>query len=69
MLSEHPTVNVSVQSLHFFFDDHTGIPDPVTRKETIHWFRSEFERNRDLTDVVSQRQLLSAIRFMQFRSL
>ncbi|KAF8807564.1 hypothetical protein BYT27DRAFT_7100046 [Phlegmacium glaucopus] len=29
-----------------------GIPDPVTRRETIHWFRSEFERNRDLTDVL-----------------
>lgn len=38
----------------FFWWSHTAIPDPVTRKETIHWFRSELERNRDLTDVVSQ---------------
>jgi Complex 1 protein (LYR family) len=53
-------------SLHLFFVDGytTGIPDPVTRKETIHWFRSEFERNRDLTDVVSRRDLRTAIRFM-----
>ncbi|KAF8167940.1 hypothetical protein B0H34DRAFT_792608 [Crassisporium funariophilum] len=28
-----------------------GIPDPVTRKETVAWIRSEFERNRHLTDV------------------
>jgi hypothetical protein len=48
-----------------FFDDHTGIPDPVTRKQTIHWFRSEFERNRELTDVVSRQSLLSTIRFME----
>ena len=52
MLSEHPRVNVPVQSLHLF-NDHTGIRDPVTRKETIQWFRSELERNRDLTDAVS----------------
>lgn len=50
------------------FDGHAGIPDPVTRRETIHWFRSEFERNRDLTDVVRQRQPLPAVRFMQFCS-
>ncbi|KAF9569729.1 hypothetical protein CPC08DRAFT_6865 [Agrocybe pediades] len=27
------------------------IPDPVTRKETVAWIRSEFERNRQLTDL------------------
>ncbi|KIM48043.1 hypothetical protein M413DRAFT_219174 [Hebeloma cylindrosporum] len=26
------------------------IPDPVTRQETVAWIRSEFERNRNLTD-------------------
>jgi len=54
--------------LHFFLMATQGIPDPVTRRETIHWFRSEFERNRDLTDVVCDRQFLSAFRFMQFCS-
>lgn len=28
------------------------IPDPVTRRETVAWIRSEFERNRHLSDVV-----------------
>ena len=57
MLSERPKVDVPVQFLcTFFFHDHTGIPDPVTRKETIQWFRSELERNRYLTDVVSLSQ-------------
>ena len=28
------------------------IPDPVTRKETISWIRTEFERNKYLTDEV-----------------
>ena len=59
MLFEPPGVNVPVPLCTLFIDDlgttHTGIPDPVTRKETIQWFRSEFERNRDLTDVVSRR--------------
>ncbi|KAK0246073.1 hypothetical protein EDD85DRAFT_44301 [Armillaria nabsnona] len=27
--------------------------DPATRRETITWIRSEFERNRHLTDVVT----------------
>lgn len=30
-----------------------GIAHPEARKETIAWIRSEFERNRQLTDVVS----------------
>ena len=55
--------------LYFFFDGHMqGIPDPVTRKETIYWFRNEIERNRDLTDVVRQRSFLCPFRFMQFCS-
>ncbi|KIK04241.1 hypothetical protein K443DRAFT_4715 [Laccaria amethystina LaAM-08-1] len=29
-----------------------SIPDPVTRRETVAWVRSEFERNRHLTDVL-----------------
>ncbi len=31
----------------------SAIADPATRRETITWIRSEFERNRHLTDVVS----------------
>ncbi|KAA1468671.1 hypothetical protein DENSPDRAFT_483632 [Dentipellis sp. KUC8613] len=27
-----------------------AIPDPVSRKETIAWVRSEFERNRHISD-------------------
>ncbi|KAK7694556.1 hypothetical protein QCA50_001742 [Cerrena zonata] len=27
-----------------------GIPDPISRKETIHWIRSEFNRNRHIHD-------------------
>lgn len=34
------------------FDSPTVIPDPVTRKETVAWIRSEFERNGNLSDVV-----------------
>ncbi|CAL1696032.1 unnamed protein product [Somion occarium] len=30
-----------------------GIPDPTSRKETIQWIRTEFERNRHLHDVTS----------------
>ncbi|KAJ7042547.1 hypothetical protein C8F04DRAFT_945848 [Mycena alexandri] len=30
----------------------TAIPDPLARRETIKWIRAEFERNRDLTDLV-----------------
>ncbi|EDR15669.1 uncharacterized protein LACBIDRAFT_300818 [Laccaria bicolor S238N-H82] len=29
-----------------------SLPDPVTRRETVAWVRSEFERNRHLTDVL-----------------
>ncbi|KAG6850830.1 hypothetical protein H0H93_008133 [Arthromyces matolae] len=29
------------------------IPDPVTRRETVAWIRSEFERNKHLTDVLT----------------
>jgi len=32
----------------------SDIPDPQARSETISWFRSEIERNRWLTDVVSR---------------
>ena len=28
------------------------IQDPVTRTETLAWIRSEFDRNRHLTDIV-----------------
>ncbi|KAF9511714.1 hypothetical protein BS47DRAFT_1248546, partial [Hydnum rufescens UP504] len=28
------------------------IPDPHSRRETIAWIRSEFERNRDVEDIV-----------------
>lgn len=31
----------------------SAIADPATRRETITWIRSEFERNRHLTDVVT----------------
>ncbi|RDB28667.1 LYR motif-containing protein 2 [Hypsizygus marmoreus] len=27
------------------------IPDPVTRRETVAWIRSEFERNKHVTDI------------------
>ena len=30
-----------------------AIPDPTTRKETVAWIRSEFERHRNETDIVS----------------
>ncbi|KAJ6509231.1 hypothetical protein C8R47DRAFT_965781 [Mycena vitilis] len=36
----------SVRSLH-----PGPIHDPLTRKETILWIRTEFERNRYLTDL------------------
>ncbi|KAF9061556.1 complex 1 LYR protein, partial [Rhodocollybia butyracea] len=29
-----------------------AIPDHSTRRETLRWIRDEFERNKDLTDVV-----------------
>ncbi|KIK71191.1 hypothetical protein GYMLUDRAFT_149914 [Collybiopsis luxurians FD-317 M1] len=29
-----------------------AIPDPSTRRETLNWIRSEFERSKNLTDVV-----------------
>lgn len=32
--------------------ESAGIPDPASRKETVAWIRSEFERNRHLEDLV-----------------
>ncbi|KAE9410909.1 hypothetical protein BT96DRAFT_803079, partial [Gymnopus androsaceus JB14] len=31
----------------------SAIPDSSTRQETLGWVRSEFERNKNLTDVVA----------------
>jgi len=53
MLSERPGVSPS-----YFIRGTTAdvqvvaIPDPLTRRETIAWIRSEFERNRHAHDMV-----------------
>jgi hypothetical protein len=43
-----------IQTLLFTIADlfMTGIPDPTARKETVAWLRSEFERNRNIEDLV-----------------
>jgi len=37
----------------FKFDSLPVIEDPVTRRETLAWIRSEFERNKHIPDAVS----------------
>jgi hypothetical protein len=44
--------DLSFYSFPFTHTTHTGIPDPVARKETISWIRVEFERNKHITDLV-----------------
>lgn len=33
-------------------DQISAVQDPVTRRDTLAWIRSEFERNRHITDIV-----------------
>ncbi|KAJ7783449.1 hypothetical protein DFH07DRAFT_787763 [Mycena maculata] len=45
---------LKVEVLNLYRDAIRGsraIHDPLTRRETIAWIRSEFERNRHLTDL------------------
>ena len=38
-----------------------AIEDPTTRKETVAWIRSEFERHRNETDIVSNTSFRTCI--------
>ncbi|KAF9452609.1 hypothetical protein P691DRAFT_794309 [Macrolepiota fuliginosa MF-IS2] len=79
MASFHPTLKHFIlrqETIHLYrhaVRASRAIQDPVTRRETLGWIRSEFERNKHITDVVliedkvrsgrrDLRQLFSSIR-------